>query len=300
MSTVTVRPAASPIGLLPWLPLVVLPAVAMLAGDGLPPWVRMLCVAGGTLVGLKWLTWANFAATGATRDVSPLRMWGYLLAWPGMNPRAFCDDSDRPETPSFGRWVAAAGQTLFGATLFFGVAPNLPREWPEATGLVGMAGFIFLLHFGLFELLALAWQAAGVRAESLMNAPIAATSLAEFWGRRWNMAFRDAAHDLVGRPLTSTLGTTAALAAVFLVSGLLHEVAISIPAAAGYGWPTLYFLVQAGGMFVERSRWGRAIGLGRGAVGWCFTALVIVGPVLWLFHGPFLRSVIGPMVRFEW
>lgn len=76
-----------------------------------------------------------------------------------------------------------------------------------------MAGLIFVLHFGSFHLLSCAWRAAGVDARPLMHWPVAATSLADFWGRRWNTAFRDLTHRFLFRPLTRRLGPRAGLAA---------------------------------------------------------------------------------------
>jgi hypothetical protein len=50
---------------------------------------------------------------------------------------------------------------------------------------------VLVLYFGSFHLLSCAWRSAGVDAHPLMNWPLAAESVSEFWGRRWNTAFRD-------------------------------------------------------------------------------------------------------------
>ena len=109
-----------------------------------------------------------------------------------------------------------------------------------------------MLHFGIFGLLAIFWQSMGFRAAPIMNTPIASLSVAEFWGRRWNSGFRDLAHPLLFVPLSHKLGAGAGLWASFAVSGLLHELVISVPAGGGYGLPTMYFLIQALGICVER------------------------------------------------
>src|SRR3954470_5701714 len=123
-----------------------------------------------------------------------------------------------------------------------------------------MVGIILVLHFGSFHLLSCAWRSAGVQARPLMNRPLASIGVAEFWGRRWNTAFRDLTHRFLFRPLTARLGPRAGLAAGFVFSGLIHELAISVPAGAGYGGPTLFFCLQVPAILFERSRPGRALG----------------------------------------
>ena len=84
---------------------------------------------------------------------------------------------------------------------------------------------------------------------------------------------------------------------VFLISGLVHEAVISLPARRGYGLPTLYFLAQGLGVLAERSAVGRRLNLGRSTTGWLFMALITAGPVFWLFHPPFVHNVILPMLE---
>jgi Membrane bound O-acyl transferase family len=130
-----------------------------------------------------------------------------------------------------------------------------------------------------------------------MQAPIFATSLVEFWSTRWNTAFSDLAHDLAFRPLARRFGVTSATLGVFLISGILHDLVISLPARAGYGLPTAYFLFQGLAVLAERSTIGRARGLGKGFRGWLFTLVCAGGPAFWLFHPPFVTNVILPMLR---
>src|SRR5205085_6806357 len=129
---------------------------------------------------------------------------------------------------------------------------------------VGMVGLVMALHFGTFHLLSCAWRSAGVEARPLMNNPLASQGVSEFWGRRWNTAFRDLTHTFLFRPLTAWLGPAGALLAGFGFSGLVHDLVISVPARGGYGGPTLFFVVQGVALLAERSAAGRRLGLGRG------------------------------------
>ena len=130
-----------------------------------------------------------------------------------------------------------------------------------------------------------------------MDAPLCATSPGEFWGRRWNGAFNRLAHDFIFRPLAKKSNVALATLAAFGVSGVLHELVISLPARGGYGLPTAYFLVQGLATLASRTRMGRRLGLGRGVRGWLFTMLVTAAPAFWLFHPPFVRRVILPFLQ---
>jgi D-alanyl-lipoteichoic acid acyltransferase DltB (MBOAT superfamily) len=160
-----------------------------------------------------------------------------------------------------------------------------------------MLGLILLLHFGTFQLVALLWQSLGVKAESIMSSPLRSTSLGEFWGKRWNLGFRQLAHELIFRPLYRKLGPDSAGFLVFMVSGLIHDLVISLPARGGYGLPTLYFLLQGAGVIVERSRFGKRLGLGQGVRGWCFMMVSLVLPVFGLFHPWFVTRVVLPFMQ---
>jgi D-alanyl-lipoteichoic acid acyltransferase DltB (MBOAT superfamily) len=160
-----------------------------------------------------------------------------------------------------------------------------------------MIGMILLLHFGLFDLAAIAWRIAGVNAAPIMNAPIKATTLSEFWGKRWNGAFNQLVLNILFRPLARAIGPVRATLTGFLFSGLIHELVISLPARAGYGLPTAYFLLQSWGVIAQRSNVGRRLQLCHGVCGRIFTMLIAAGPAFWLFHPPFVRNVILPFMK---
>lgn len=118
--------------------------------------------------------------------------------------------------------------------------------------------------------------------------PLASRSLSEFWSRRWNVGFSEMIAVAVHRPVRRVAGETAALFAAFLASGLLHELAISVPVHAGYGLPTLYFLLHGALVGVERKAPHLA--------GRAWTIFWLVAPLPVLFHPPFLRGIVWPLV----
>jgi hypothetical protein len=243
---------------------------------------------------LKWLTWWSARSRIAH---SAWRSLAYVLAWPGMDADVFLDAKQRAPRPAFSTWLWATCETILGAILLWVGARSVPQGQPLLRGWVGMLGLILLLHFGTFQMVALLWQSLGVKAEPIMSAPLRSTSLGEFWGKRWNLGFRQLAHELIFRPLYRTSGAATAGFLVFAASGLIHDLVISLPARAGYGLPTLYFLLQGAGVTLERSRLGKRFGLGLGVRGWCFMVLVLTLPVFGLFHPWFVLRVILPFMR---
>lgn len=275
--------------------LIILPLLALAFRTRLPAWGFMWALAFAIYAGCKWLTWWD--ARGRLRRVSFGRSAAYLLMWPGMDATAFLNETRTPAATNRRDWALALLKFLLGTFLFWGVARWMPPEKPLLTGWIGLVGSIFMLHFGIFHLLALFLQKAGVQVGAVMRNPVAATSVREFWGERWNLAFHDLATKFLFRPLLPSFGVAGAALATFLISGLVHELVISVPAGGGFGLPTAYFVLQGMGMLFERSSLGTRIGLGNGAVGWLFTVLLAAGPAFWLFHPPFVERIVVPFMR---
>lgn len=278
-----------------WLPLLILPPAAAVIGRHFPAWLEMWVIAFALFAGCKWLCLRRELARGSTASAG--RKAGFLFGWIGMDAAAFLREAKAPLAPRAGEWLFAGFKTLIGAVLIWAGVQHALGINPLLAGWTGMVGLILLLHFGLFHLLALAWRRAGVPVTPLMRAPLLSHSLAEFWGKRWNTAFHRLAARFLFRPLHRVVGVSAATMLVFLVSGLIHDFAISIPARGGYGLPTLYFLLQGAGVLFERTNLARRCGLNRGVRGWLFTMFITTGPVFWLFHPVFIRHVILPFLK---
>jgi len=257
-------------------------------------WIVMWALALAIFAASKWLTFRDAVKRGVSIDRA--RAAGYLLAWPGMDAAAFLSPVDRRGVAALADGVAAVLTIGLGAVLIWGLAPAAIPAHPLAAGWIAMIGIVLVLHFGAFALLSAVWRHAGVNAIPVMRQPLRSTALAEFWGRRWNTAFHALAARFAFGPLRRQVGTTAATLGVFLLSGAIHELVITVPAGGGYGLPTIYFLIQALGVTAERSTRGRRLGLGKGVRGRCFTLLVTAAPAFWLFPPVFVRGVILPML----
>jgi hypothetical protein len=257
----------------------------------LPAWGQMWCLALVIYVACKWLT----STRRRTDTPAGWRDLAYLLGWPGMDADGFLAVGRSHPAPAR-EWAFALTKLCLGIGLVTLAVEMDPASNDLLRGWIGMVGLVFVLHFGLFHLLSCLWRAFGFNATPLMNWPICSQSLSEFWGRRWNLAFRDLTYRFLFRPWQRRLGPQLALVFGFVISGLVHDAVVSLPAAGGYGWPTAYFTVQGLALLAERSRLGRSLGLGQGLSGRLFTAAVLVLPIGWLFHRPFVCEVILPFL----
>lgn len=252
---------------------------------GQPPAVRMLALIAVLFVGMKAVVLAEWSARGLR--LAPFRCAAFVTLWPGMRPEAFARRDVKPDGAA-----ALVAQGVAHATC--GIALVLgARTVLECTGSHALAtvlllpGLSLIVHFGLFDVLAGLWRAAGARTASLFRAPWAARSLAELWSERWNVAFSEMTAIAIYRPLAHVLGRDGALVASFLFSGLAHEVAISLPVHAGYGLPTAYFLLHAL-LVLREERHGPAPTALR------LAAIVLPLPIL--FHPAFLRAIAWPLL----
>lgn len=273
------------------IPLLALVATSVSLRPVLPPWAAMWAIAFALFFGCKWLTWrteAPAAVRGSLRHAI-----GYLFLWTGMDPAAFLRRNASAHSPApHTRWLAPLAHMLGGVALVWGVARLMLPANPLLAGWAGMVGLVLLLHFGVFDLIALAWRSRGFNAQPLMNAPMRSAGLSDFWSNRWNTAFNHLAGRYLFAPLSRRAGLPVGTLAAFLVSGLVHDLVISVPARAGYGLPTAYFLIQAAGVLLERGMRRRLGGLWRRLV----AAAVVIAPLPLLFHEPFVRRVILPFL----
>jgi alginate O-acetyltransferase complex protein AlgI len=265
-----------------------------------PAGFRMLAICGVVLFAMKGIVSVEDAADRGSRlSVGRWLVFGAL--WPGMRPALF-ETTIPPDGPGArALLVRGASRLLLGALLLF-AASVVSREANGTAALVAatalaLPGVSLVLHFGLFTLGAAMFRALGIDASLLFDHPLLSRSLAEFWGRRWNIAFTEMTQRAVYRPLHPMIGKPAATAAAFAFSALLHELAISVPVRAGFGLPLAYFAIHGALVIIEKrlARSGRPIDrhprFGRA---WTLAWLVLPMPIL--FHPAFLRGVVWPLI----
>ena len=227
---------------------------------------------------------------------------GWYTVWWGLKPSEFFER--HPTGPIERSELVFAGlKCVVGVLLLTLVVPSVLNHSGQSAGReivggwLGMVGIVFCMHFGYSHITAVVLRARGRLVTPIMNRPVVASSVSEFWGKRWNLAFRDYAHVTLFMPLARKWGAAIGAIAGFVFSGVIHELAISLPARGGYGWPMLYFLIQGLGVLGERrfAKWGW---WKPGSVASrCWAIAVVALPVPLLFHQAFVTKVIVPIVR---
>lgn len=249
------------------------------------PWLLMWTLAFEMFMFFKWVTLAYSSI--AINYKGP-----YLFAWVGMDPTPFAQKVNIGQNPSL--LIEGTLNFALGCFLMLSAQALNPFWWLVQAWMI-CVGLAFVLHFGIFKILASILRGKGFDVEPIMHNPLAAKTVAEFWGGRWNAAFKQLVFPFIFNPLMGKLGKTAAIFLTFLFSGIVHEIVISFPAQGGWGLPMLYFLTQPVGMMIERLKIFAAL---PALLRRCFTILVVAGPAVILFHPKFMLNVILPFGRF--
>ena len=172
-----------------------------------PPWrllLAWLALAGGiaafwsagpylNTVGGLYAFVAAWFLTSKTASLLCLRSdefrrlsWGRLIAYfifPGTQPRHFLPE--RKPSPQDVRPTLLGVLLNFtaGALFLWGVPWLLPEQTPWlARAWVGLIGLSFLVLFVRFDVAVLIFRLLGFGVEKCWHCPVAATSLADFWG----------------------------------------------------------------------------------------------------------------------
>ncbi|KAL8242804.1 hypothetical protein R6Q59_013106 [Mikania micrantha] len=167
-----------------------------------------------------------------------------------------------------------------------------------------MSLYCFHIYFMLEIVLALLAYAARtifqVELEPQFNEPYLATSLQDFWGKRWNLMVTSILHPTIYTPVHSissrvmsrTRASVVAVLATFLVSGLMHEfVFYNIGRLKPTGEVSCFFLLH--GVLVSLEVCIKRVARGKLDLPHIVARPLTLGCVLvtsfWLFFPPFLR-----------
>lgn len=247
------------------------------------PVVRMIgicCVLLGGMKGLVYAEWAGPEKLPMTRYAI------FSLLWFGMDPGNFLTrrrNLSWREDMAFG-----AGLTSIGVVASWFV---WRMGWHNLWAMFLPMSLAF--HFGALRVLKACMRAAGFPVRTLFPNPLKTHGIGDFWSLRWNVGYSQMMQRVVGRPATAAIGRPAGVMAVFIASGLLHELAITLPVRSGFGGPTLYFIFHGLLALMEKKR-GKAFGR-------IPTLLAVALPIGLLFPSSFRDQVIGQCLEvFQW
>jgi len=262
--------------------------------------IRMLVLIATTFTAMKVVAAAE-SYKGKPLSLS-FRQWAaFAIGWAGMRPQPFetLGGETLPDAWSKIRYGMSRVLAGFALILVAHQLMMLPIDsdilYVMITAILLLA-FSLILHFGLLSISAGMWRLSGASTYYLFKTPAKAKTLSEFWSKRWNLAFSEMTSITIFRPLKDKTGNITALIIAFAFSGLLHELALSVPVNSGYGLPLLYFIIQGIIVIVEKGLLTRKIKFLQNSVlarVWVFFWLVVPMPLL--FHGQFINSVVWPL-----
>lgn len=217
-----------------------------------------------------WLLTALFDTRRATRVVARLDVGE--LRWLGIHAVAVAIAvavilQVTPELEGAAYWLARWG---FGALFCYAI--------------------VELLH----SILVIGYGLGGIAVPRINDFPIRSTTLAEFWGRRWNRVVAGWLRDYLFFPLARRRQITLGICAAFAGSTVIHFWIAWVPLDTEAGLlMASFFVVQAIALLLERElaveTWSRAR-----RRGWTIGWLLISSP---LFVEPALRIYLGPPWR---
>lgn len=175
-----------------------------------------------------------------------------FFAWPGVRFDGFAKRSKSPPAETGRFFLESWLQMLAGFALLL-IISFYGRGESTALNYVALIAVLFIVHMGMVEVVADGWRLLGFSPRGLFERPLCSQSLREFWSERWNRAFVDMNKIFLLEPLRKRVPSAALIFGIFLVSGVLHEIAISYPADGPWGWPLLYFSLQ--GVMVLSEKW---------------------------------------------
>ncbi len=258
-----------------WLILATLITAAdrvMTEAAALPRMIGICCVLLAAMKGHVYAEWAG------TSQLPLSRYLVFAFLWFGMDPGSF----EKRRTGLDWKSDVRLGLLLM-------IIGTLGAWWVASTPwrplLMMFLPMSLGFHFGALRVLKGALRAAGFPVRTLFPNVLETRGIADFWSKRWNVGYSQMMQRLVGRPVQQKLGEGAGMMAVFLGSGVLHELAITLPVRSGFGLPTLYFTLH-GLLTLSERRLGRPIGK-------IPTLLAVILPLGLLFPPAFQKEVIA-------
>lgn len=255
------------------------------------PAIRMLMLIVALLLAMKGVVYAIRKI-----KLSFLQWICFSCFWVGMDPQTFHAKKMRKSVP-VRSFIVGVGNIIIGFGVLWLCHYLLQHKAPYyICWLLALVGTSMLFHFGLLTFLFVFWRTVGIPVKPLFNMPWQAENLSVFWGRRWNTAFVEMTGRSIYKPLVRKIGKAYALLATFMVSGLFHEIALTLPVCSGFGRPFAYFAIQGFLVLIEKRLlekypdWTKKY-----SRYWLFPALFLPLPLL--FTPSFTREILFAIIQ---
>ena len=238
---------------------------------------------------LKLLTWI----TRTCGSAPPLRHAAYLLAWPGMDANAFLT---RPHVSARrrGSGPPPSARRFWRRARRLGHPSGLATDPSIPALLLGLIGYLFVLHFGTFHLLSCLWRQRGWEAAPLMVPTTGYREPERLLGPALERRL-----PRPDAPLRVSAAPPSARSRRRAARGFLDQrrrARTRHVRSRGRGLRPTHALLhgQRTGHPVREKPPRPPARLGRGLTGWLFTAAVLVLPLPLLLHAPFVQRIAMP------
>lgn len=264
------------------------------------PTIRMFALIATAFTAMKVIATIE-SCEGSTFNLSFFQWVVFVVGWAGMRAQPF-ENLGSTALPNAWSNIRVGVTSIVAGVLLICSAHRLKELHMEeeiryvAVTAILLVAFSLILHFGWLRVSMGGWRLLGVRTYLLFKEPLRSVSIHEFWSKRWNLAFSEMTSIALFRPLKNKIGGDWASMLAFLFSGLLHEMALSLPVRNGYGLPLLYFVIQGAGVMAERELFRRkAKFLENRLLSRVWTSLWLLVPLPLLFHDHFVKGIIWPI-----
>jgi hypothetical protein len=133
--------------------------------------------------------------------------------------------------------------------------------------------------------------ASGHGAQETFVAPPLARSPVDFWGRRWNLVFRNLGHRVLFQPCARLFGPKLAASTVFIWSIVAHEYLVLASLGHSEGHMAAFFALNGvvtllSSRFVGRRSWPAPVAIGLHWLWMLATTPLFFAPILQVFPAP--------------
>jgi alginate O-acetyltransferase complex protein AlgI len=262
--------------------------------DTLSPWVRLFAATVLLLFSIKLGAYLVLSARSVTYDISILEALLFWTVWPAVRIDRFSASLEE-RTPRGSDFVQGYVFLMTGLVLALGTVLFTTSLGQTVSSWVFILALLFMGHLGLASIMPFLLRWAGYPVPAMFNDPLESQSIGDFWSNRWNLPFVNMNRLFITRPFADRIGFAWAAFLAFLVSGVLHELAISYAAGGGWGLPILYFLIQSALYETERRYLPNMESASWGVQKlWVWGGILLPLPLL--FHGPFRQTFIVPVI----